>query len=265
MTASRPARFSLADMRDIPKDIARVGGLGREARYLKPYLLAALDAAPPTHPLAAQARAVLDAWDGSSFADAITSTALKPGQVIFSTWITRMRNNTFGDELGTRVGEANANTLIHVLDDALGGGSGVPPTRDYFNGADPNAVMSAAFDQTLTSLGPNPAAWSSPTRGVINFNHPVVGNISSIPNSNRATYAQIVVLSRSKLSGESIFSLGQSGWAHQTGAAQRFRARSALQGPAPRFSGTSSTSRCLCSKEHRTRTPILIRSLTRSS
>ncbi len=123
-----------------------------------------------------------------------------------------MRNNTFTDELGTRVGEANANTLIHVLDDALGGGSGVPPTRDYFNGADPNAVMSTAFDQTLTSLGPNPAVWSSQPRGVINFNHPVVGNVGSIPNSNRATYAQIVVLSRPKLSGESIFSLGQSGF-----------------------------------------------------
>ena len=39
-------QISLEDMRDIPKDIARVGGLGREARYLKPYLLAALDAVP---------------------------------------------------------------------------------------------------------------------------------------------------------------------------------------------------------------------------
>jgi penicillin amidase len=205
-------QISLEDMRDIPKDIARVGGLGREARFLKPYLLAALDAVPPGHPLAAQARAVLEAWDGSSFADAITSTTLEPGQVIFSTWITRMRNNTFTDELGTRVSEANANTLIHVLDDALGGGSGVPPSRDYFNAVDPNAAMSAAFDQTLTSLGPNPAVWSSQPRGVINFNHPVVGNVGSIPNSNRATYAQIVVLSRPQVSGESIFSLGQSGF-----------------------------------------------------
>jgi hypothetical protein len=102
--------------------------------------------------------------------------------------------------------------LIHVLDDALGGGSGVPPSRDYFNDVDPNGALSAAFDQTLTSLGPNPAVWSSQPRGVINFNHPVIGNVGSIPNSNRATYAQIVLLSRPKLSGESIFSLGQSGF-----------------------------------------------------
>jgi len=209
-------QVSLEDMRDIPKDIARVGSLGREARFLKPYLLDALAAVPPSHPLAAQAITVLGAWNGNSFSDAITSTTLEPGQVIFSTWLTRMRNNTFTDELGaSRVGEANANTLLHVLDDALGGGSGVPPSRDYFNGIDPNVVMSTAFDQALTTLGPNPAVWSTQSRGLTRFRHalyPTIAEIGNIPNSNRATYAQIVVLSRPKLSAENIFTLGQSGF-----------------------------------------------------
>ncbi len=203
---------SLDDMRDIPKDIARIGSLGREARFLKPYLLDALDAVPPRHPLAEKARAVLEAWDGSAIADAIDSTKLEAGEVIFSTWLSRMIVGTFRPDLGDRVGEASTNMLLHVLDDALGGGSGVPPSRDYFHGADPNAVMSAAFDQALRDLGPDPAAWSEQPRGTTAFNHPLIGRVGSIPQSNRATYAQIVVLHRRRVHSENIFTLGQSGF-----------------------------------------------------
>jgi hypothetical protein len=123
-----------------------------------------------------------------------------------------MLANTFSAALGVRVGEASTNMLIHVLDDALGGGSRVPPRRDYFNGADPSAVISASFDEALAALGPDSAAWSIRSRGSITFTHPVVGNVASIPNSNRATYAQIVVLSQPKIQSENIFTLGQSGF-----------------------------------------------------
>ncbi len=226
--------ISLEEMRHIATDIARDSndGTGRDSRFLKPYLLAALDVVPPSHALASQARAVLEAWDGSDFADAITSTTLEPGQVIFSAWLDRMLTNTFGDEMGTgndltqlrtKVGGTGVgdqgtpiviDMLIHVLDDALGGGSGVPPSRDYFNGVDPNLVMSQTFDQALAALGPNPAAWSQP-RGTIRFRHalfPVVPEVGTIPESNRGTYAQIVVLSRPKPNAESIVPLGQSGF-----------------------------------------------------
>lgn len=176
---------SLADMRDIAKDIARTttGGGGRNSRFLRPYLFAALDAVPSAHPLAAQARAVLEAWDGSLCADAVTSTTLEPGEVIFSTWVSTMLNTTFGDELGANVSRATGNMLLHVLDDALGGGSGIPPSRNYFNGANPNVVMSTAFTQTLNSLGPNPAAWSTKPRGVTRFRHvlfPTVPEVASM-------------------------------------------------------------------------------------
>jgi penicillin amidase len=208
-------QMTLADMRDIPKDIARVKGLGREARFLKPYLLGALAAVPPSHPVAPAAKAVLQAWDGNAFADAVTSTNLEAGEVLFSTWLSRILSAAFADELGLVANEASSNMLIHVLDDAFGGGSGVPPSRDYFNGADPNAVMSAVFDQTVAALvaaqGPNPAAWTSP-RGVTRFDHPIIGTVGTIPTSNRATYAQIAVLTKPTSTAENIFTLGQSGF-----------------------------------------------------
>jgi len=207
--------ISLDDMRDIPKDIARVKALGRESRFLKPYLLAALNDVPPAHPLGAQAKAIIEAWDGNAFSNAVSSTNLHSGEVIFSTWLSLMLTNTFGDELGPRVSEASSNMLIHALDFALTGDSGVPPTRDYFNGINPKVVMSATFDQTLAILaaaqGANPAVWTGP-RGSITFSHPLLGAIASVPNSNRSTYGQIIVLSRPKISGESIFTLGQSGF-----------------------------------------------------
>ena len=126
-----------------------------------------------------------------------------------------MRVNTFGDELGTQVSQASTNMLIHVLDDALGGGSGVPPSRDYFNGVNPNTVISAAFDQALAALGPNPSAWSTQPRDIVRFRHtlyPAVPEVATMLDSNRATYTYIVVLSNPTPNSESILSLGQSGF-----------------------------------------------------
>jgi penicillin amidase len=213
-----PGPISVDDMKDIALDIARTqqGSIGRVARFLKPYLLAALDRVAPAHPLASQARAVLEAWEGSLSADARTSTYLEPGQVIFSQWLALMLPNTFSDELGGNVNEANPNMLLHVLDDALGGGSGVPPSRDYFNGVDPNLLISNTFDQALTALGSDPATWASVPRGTIQFQRPdlfpTIPSAGSIPESNRGTYAKLVVLSNPTISGENILTLGQSGF-----------------------------------------------------
>jgi penicillin G amidase len=215
-------RVSLADMRDIAKDIARTlqGGPARPI-YLKPYLLSALDAVPSTHPLAAQARAVLAAWDGARYADAVTSTTIQPGEVIFTEWLTTMRNNTFLDELCgpnqppcPNLSRATGQVLLHVLDERLGSGSGVPPSRDYFNGLDPNTQISAAFTQALSNLGPDPAAWSNTDRGVTQFSRafPAIPVVGSMLQSNKATFAQIIVFHTPKLYSESIVTLGQSGF-----------------------------------------------------
>jgi penicillin amidase len=207
---------SLADMRALPKDIARVKANGREARFLRPYLLAALDAAPPVHPAAAAARAVLEGWSGDAFEDAVTSTELLSGEVIFETWLGRALARTFGDELGAKLGEVTPNVLLHALDDAATGTSGVPPSRDYFGGVAWQAVLSAAFDEAVAGLvaaqGADPLAWTAP-RPTTTFRHPVLGPVGTIPQSNRSTYAQIVTARRDGLSGESIFTLGQSGFA----------------------------------------------------
>ena len=213
-------QLSLADMRDIPKDIGRVKELGREARFLKPYLLDALDMAGTSHP----AIEILEAWDGSAVADVIASMEFEAAEVIFSTWLELMILITFTDELGPWTDEAGTNMLLHVLDDALGKkGSGVPPSRDYLNNVDPNQVIAVVFDQTLAALTsqfgtPDPTQWTLP-RGTIDFNHPFLPvSVGSIPLSNRATYAQIVIFGNKKVFAESIQPLGQSGFISFAGA-----------------------------------------------
>jgi penicillin amidase len=207
--------LSADDMRAVPKDIARVKGtLGRESRFLLPYLRAALDAVPPAHPAAATARSLLNTWDGSAFTDAVTSTTLQPAELIFSTWLSQALANTFGDELGPRAGDASSNMLLHALDQALGNGSAVPPSRDYFNGVPANTVLSQSFDQALATLtatlGTDPTRWTAP-RGNITFAHTFLGTLATAPLSNRATYAQLVQLKTPRIEAENIFGLGQSG------------------------------------------------------
>jgi penicillin amidase len=208
--------FSLDDMRDIPKTITRATQpVGRDSYLILDYLLAALDAVPPTHPLAPAARGLLADWDGYDFPDAVASTTLLPATVIYRAWLPRMLTNTFADDLGSVANQASVNMLLHALDQALTGYSGVPPSRDYFNGVDPNRVMSTTFDQILATLaaqqGNDAAAWSSP-RPVINFNHSVVGLVGTAPRSNRSTWAQVVVMSPPEVYGETQLTLGQSGF-----------------------------------------------------
>ena len=213
----RGRTIALEDMEGIPRDIGRVGPIGRESRYLLPYLLSAARQIPPSDPLAPQALQILADWDGNQIEDVIDSTSIEPGEVIFSRFLTNMKHQAFDPVLGADLTnrEGTSNLLLHVLDDALGGGSGVPPSRNYFDGRDPQVEISAAFDQTLAQLrgelGGDPTQWRPP-RPVTGFDHPVVGRVASIPTSNRSTYAQIVVLDPTEVFGENIFTLGQSGF-----------------------------------------------------
>jgi penicillin amidase len=224
--------ISVDDIKDIEKDISRttMGGDGRESRYLKPYLLAALDAGtmcsnPPASPLRSQAAAVLERWDGSLFADAVTSTTLEPGQVIFDKWLTHMMLDTFAADWGTAAfnqvtSQFHSNILIHALDHAcfVAGNcpndSGVPPSRDYFEGVNPNCIMVKAFDEALADL-PDPAAWSTEPRRVVRLHHtlyPDIPEVGTLLDANRGTYAFVVVFNNPKPTSESILSLGQSGF-----------------------------------------------------
>ena len=62
---------------------------------------APLDAVPPQHPLAPAARAVLESWDGYLYADPIASTTFQAGSVIFSSWLSRVLQDTFRDDFGS--------------------------------------------------------------------------------------------------------------------------------------------------------------------
>jgi penicillin amidase len=207
---------SAQDMRDIPTYIARTvqGGDGRISMLLLPYLLNALSVVPPAHPLASEALATLRAWDGSRFADVLTSTTLEPGDVVFRKWRDLMLAATFTPALGANVGQANSNVLLHLLDARLGTGSGVPPNFDYFAGRDPNALISAAFDEALAALG-DESAWSSVARESTVFRHalfPQIPDAATMLESNKGTYAQLTVLGSTRGYAENIVSLGQSGF-----------------------------------------------------
>lgn len=126
-----------------------------------------------------------------------------------------MLSRTFGDELGVEVSQATTNMLIHVLDEVLGGGSGVPPTRDYFNGSNPNQVMSLVLDEVLAAPGMDPASWASQPRAVVRFRHtlyPAIPEVATMLDSNRGTYAMVITLTHASPVSESILSLGASGF-----------------------------------------------------
>jgi len=175
---------------------------------------ATLDAVPPSHPVAPAARGVVESWEGSSFLDAVESTTLQSGGLIFSARLNRLIQNTFSDVLGSHAREADSNVLLHALDFHFTGYSGVPPSRDYFSGTDPNAAMSRAFDEAVAALveaqGDDPTAWTAPRPDTV-FSHLLAGEVGRIPHSIRANYGQIVILDPVRISGENIFTLGQSG------------------------------------------------------
>ena len=159
---------------------------------------ATLDAVPPSHPVAPAARGVVESWEGSSFLDAVESTTLQSGGLIFSARLNRLIQNTFSDVLGSHAREADSNVLLHALDFAFTGYSGVPPSRDNFSGTDRNVAMSRAFDEAVAALveaqGDDPTAWTAP-RGDTVFRHLLAGEVGRIPEAgNRTTYGQIVIL-----------------------------------------------------------------------
>jgi penicillin amidase len=213
-----PQLISLQDMFDIPKDIARVKELGREARYLRPYLLSALAAVPSSHPLVPQAKTVLEAWNENVVDDALTSTEYDVAYTIFWVWKDKLIYNVFGDELGAHVSDVDANVLLHTLDGPL---SNVPPHVDYFNGADRNTVIVRSLEEALDSIGylfgtTNMPTWLVP-RGEIVFKHPLGIEAGRIPLSNRSTYGQVIVLDNAGVTGYNIIPLGQSGFISPSG------------------------------------------------
>jgi len=221
--------ISLQDMFDIPKDIARVKELGRDSRYVRPYLLGALAVVPSSHPLVAQAKWLLEAWDQNAVDDALTSTQFDVAYTIYWVWKDKLVHNVFGDELGAHVSSfveeddsgavlVDANVLIHTLD---GAASKVPSHVDYFNGADRSTVIVRSLEEALDSLAylfgtTDMSRWVVP-RGETVFTPPLGPEVGRIPLSNRSTYAQVIVLDAAAVTGYNIIPLGQSGFISPSG------------------------------------------------
>ena len=213
-----PQLISLQDMFDIPKDIARVKELGRDSRYLLPYLLDALAVVPSTHPLVPEATSSLQSWDQNVIDQAVGSTYYSDSYVIYWVWRDKLIHNVFGDEMGAHVDDVDANVLIHTLD---GAASGVPPHVDYFNGADRSTVIVRSLEEALDSLTylfgtSDMGQWLVP-RGETVFRHPLGIEIGRIPLSNRSTYGQVIVLNGAGVTGYNIIPLGQSGFISPNG------------------------------------------------
>jgi penicillin G amidase len=214
-----PQLTSLEDMFDIPKDIARVKELGRDSRFLRPYLLNALSTVPSSHPLAAQAKTMVEAWNENVVDDAITSTQYNVAYTIYWVWKDKLTHNAFDDEVGpAHINAVDANVLLHTLDGAT---SQVPPHFDYFNGVDRNMVIVRSFEEALDSLAylfgsADMSTWLVP-RGETVFQHPIGIEAGRIPLSNRSTYAQVIVLGADGVTGYNIIPLGQSGFISANG------------------------------------------------
>ncbi len=191
------ARLGIEDLLALEEDIARFDDAGPKVEFLRDYLVRALDEASSSDPRVGVIAQLLRNWDGALYADARTSPHVNPANVIFEAILRHFIWNTFADELGgDLLSEVTLNTVLHVLE---GEHSGVPPTRDYFNGADWRDVLATsarqAVDDLVSTYGPT-WLWPWVPRGMIQFRHLfgfVVG--PPVPQANRATYTQIVELS----------------------------------------------------------------------
>jgi len=191
------ARLGIEDLLALEEDIARFDDTGPKVEFLRDYLVQALNEANSGDPRLGAVARLLQNWDGALYADARTSPTVEPANVIFEAILRRFIMNTFADELGSdMLSHVTFNMVLHVVE---GERSGVPPTRDYFNGADWRdvLVMSAreAVEDLVSTYG---SMWMGPwvAREMIRFRH-LFGFVVGPPvlRANRATYTQIVELS----------------------------------------------------------------------
>ena len=136
--------------------------------------------------------------------------------MLMDAWIKEVLRLTF-EELDPASLSAAKNN--QVLFDALLHGltpGGIDNYYDWFKTADPlapqtaNTIIVKALDNTLTTLGAGP--WGANKRGVIPFNHAMLGKVWEMPFSSRSTYAHTVEYASSgPLKIQSMFPLGESG------------------------------------------------------
>jgi len=193
---ARDTRIGVEDLLALEADIARFDDTGPKMDFLREYLTRALEEASSTDPRLGVVAQLLQNWDGALYADAIAAPGVDPTNVVFEAIWQRLVRSIFADELGDEgLSEVNINTVLHVLEGAR---SGVPPARDYFNGADWREVIARSAREAVEDLarvyGPT---WMMPwsAREMIRFRHLFGFHVGPpVPKANRATYTQVVEL-----------------------------------------------------------------------
>lgn len=209
-------------VRDLALNIATTdsfGSGGNPWKYVSDYFTAAVNTAPDA-PVAARTAALilLAAWDGH-FVDGgagswAAGTNRADAWVLMDAWIKEVIKLTF-EELDVLPTAKNDLVLFNALLHGLRPG-GVSNYYNWFQNADPlapqtaDAIIVKALDNTLAALGARP--WGVGARGVIPYNHAMLGNVHNMPFSSRSTYAHAIEYGGSgPVKIQSMFPLGESG------------------------------------------------------
>ena len=220
---SKNDNLTFEQVRDLALNIATTdsfGSGGNPWKFVSDYFIAAVTTAPDA-PIAARsaALALLAAWDGH-FVDGgvgswATGTNRADAWVLMDAWIKEVLRLTF-EELDALPAAKNNQVLFNVLLHGLRPG-GINNYYDWFQKTwiltapqTANAIIVKALDNTLATLGARP--WGTNDRGVIPFNHAMLGKVWEMPFSSRSTYAHTVEYAGSgPLKIQSMFPLGESG------------------------------------------------------
>jgi len=215
--------LTFEQVRDLALNIATTdsfGSGGNPWKFVSDYFIAAVNTAPDA-PVAARsaALALLAAWDGH-FVDGgvgswVAGTNRADAWILMDAWIKEVLRLTF-EELDALPATKNNLVLFNVLLHGLMPG-GIDNYYNWFqNKLDPtapqtaNAIIVKALDNTLATLGARP--WGTNQRGVITYNHAMLGPVHQMPFSSRSTYAHTVEYASSgPLKISSMFPLGESG------------------------------------------------------
>jgi penicillin amidase len=196
--------LTVAAMSDLQKDLCLNHWF---ADYFKQYLLdAAARKRAWADPRVREALRYLKAWDNHGSDRSV-------GMTIFQAWHRALLKAVFSDEFGDLLAGTSNSSLDRsgslLYRTLKGSKAGLPPSRDYWNGADRDQVMVDVLKAVLADLEktygtPQMNRWMYDL-GKISFD-PLPG----IPRYNRGTYIQIIECSKPDLVGVSILPPGQS-------------------------------------------------------
>jgi penicillin amidase len=213
-------KLTFEQVRDLALNIATtdsIGSGGNPWKFVSAYFIAAVKAHPTTSRSAALD--LLATWDGHFVNGGVGSWAAGTDRadawVLMDTWIKEVLNLTF-EELNALPAAKNNLVLFNVLLHGLNSG-GIHNYYNWFqNKLDPTAPQTAdaiivkALDNTLAALGAEP--WGINKRGIIMYNHTLLGLVHQMPFSSRSTYAHAIeYASWGPVKLQSMFPLGESG------------------------------------------------------